>query len=90
MKADFEPWWMFDGWEEEVISRHSFLHELEAKEFLNGILLGLREKFSNESVKKECFFAFWSDDEKIYCEACSDDSQIFHGVILLCDGKPFV
>lgn len=89
MKADFEPWWMFEGWEEEILSRHSFAEELEAKAYLNGILGKLREKYGNENVKKECFFAFWSEDEKIYCEACSDDLQVFHGVILLCNGEPF-
>ncbi len=24
MKADYEPWWMFEEWEETIRSRHSF------------------------------------------------------------------
>jgi hypothetical protein len=41
-------------------------------------------------VKKNCFFAFWSENEKLSCEACSDDLQIFHGIILLFEGKPLI
>ena len=46
-------------------------------------------KYKNESEKKNCFFAFWSENEKISCEACSDDLQIYHGIILLFEGKPY-
>ena len=31
MKAEFEPWWMFDGWEETILSRHSFDEIVEGK-----------------------------------------------------------
>lgn len=89
MKAEFEPWWMFDGWEEDIQSRQSFEDELEAKQYLNEVLSKLRKKYINENTRKECFYAFWCEGEKVYCEPCGDDLQIFHGVILLCEGKPF-
>ena len=88
MKAEFEPWWMFDGWEENVLSRRAFEEIQEAKECLEEILATLREKYSNESIKKDCFFAFWSDDEINLCEGCDEDLQLYHGVILMKDGKP--
>ena len=90
MKAEFEPWWMFDGWEENVLLRHAFEEIQEAKECLEETLATLREKYPNESIKKDCFFAFWTEDEKSFCEACDEDLQIYHGVLLLCEGKPFV
>lgn len=89
MKADFEPWWMFEGWEEEVLSRQTFVDECNAINFLEETLSKLRVKYQNESKKKNCFFAFWSENEKISCEACSDDLQIYHGIILLFEGKPY-
>lgn len=89
MKADFEPWWMFEGWEDEVLSRQKFVDECNAINFLEETLSKLRVKYQNESQKKNCFFAFWSENEKILCEACSDDLQIYHGIILLYEGKPY-
>ena len=89
MKADFEPWWMFEGWEEDVLSRQTFVDECNAINFLEETLSNLRVKYQNESKKKNCFFAFWSENEKINCEACSDDLQIYHGIILLFEGKPY-
>lgn len=89
MKADYEPWWLFDGWEKEIISRHSFEQENEAMGFLNEILLKLENKFQHMNSKENCFFAFWSDNEKVFCEACDDDLQTFHGILILNNGIPF-
>lgn len=90
MKADFEPWWMFDGWEENIVSRHSFDNEAEAKKYLNETLVTLQGKFQHMCAKKKCFYAFWAEEEKVFCEGCDDDLQIFHGIILLWQGKPFI
>jgi len=88
MKADFEPWWMFDDWEEKIVSRQAFDDLVQAKAYLNSILNEFRSRYDNERLEKECYIAFWSDTEKSFCEACEDDAQIYHGVILLFDGKP--
>ena len=37
MKADFEPWWMFDDWEEMIRSRHSFDDRVLAEIYLRKI-----------------------------------------------------
>jgi hypothetical protein len=88
MKAEYEPWWMFNGWEETIISRHTFENLVEAKVCLSSTLAELRSAYTNECMKKDCFFAFWSEAEKSFCEACDEDLQIYHGVILLVEGKP--
>ena len=89
MKAEFEPWWMFDDWEEKVVTRHPFDNLTEAKKHLDSILAEFRLTYKNERMEKDCFFAFWSETEKVFCEACDDDLQIYHGLILLVEGKPF-
>lgn len=88
MKADFEPWWMFEGWEEEVLSRQSFQTQLDAEYHLNELLLKFRKKYENEQQKKQCFYAFWSEEEQHFCEACDDALQIYHGLFILFNGKP--
>lgn len=90
MKADFEPWWMFEGWEKDIVSRQSFEDYSEAIAYLEMTLTKMRESHRNEAMKKGCFFAFWSKDEKVFCEACDEDLQIYHGVIFMKEGKPAI
>lgn len=88
MKADAEPWWMFEGWETSILSREAFQTKIDAEGHLESLLTSFRSKFSNEQRKKQCFYAFWADEEKIFCEACDDDLQTFHGLFILYEGKP--
>ena len=37
MKADYEPWWMFEEWEDAICSRHSFDDIALAKVHFNKI-----------------------------------------------------
>lgn len=90
MKAEYEPWWMFDGWEEEIQSRQSFKTQVDAECYLNELLMNFRMKFENEQQKKQCFYAFWSENEQQFCEACDEALQIYHGLFILCNGKPIV
>ena len=88
MKADYEPWWMFEGWEETICSRSSFADAKGALAYCATLLAELREKYELEAMKKECFYAFWSEAEKCFCEGCDEDLQLYHGVILMKDGNP--
>lgn len=88
MKAEYEPWWMFEGWEETICSRRSFDDAKTAKTYFETVLTGFRKKYECEAMKKNCFYAFWSEDEKQFCEGCDEDLQLYHGVILMKDGKP--
>ncbi|MFJ7936863.1 DUF1033 family protein [Sporosarcina sp. NPDC096371] len=88
MKADYEPWWMFEGWEEKIRSRCTFNDAKEALMYCEKLLTELRKKYALEAVKKDCFYVFWSECEKDFCEACDEDLQLYHGVILMKDGKP--
>ncbi|MFD1928296.1 DUF1033 family protein [Sporosarcina siberiensis] len=88
MKAEFEPWWMFEDWEDTIIIRETSMNFNEVQEQLREFVLKLREKHEFEAVKKECFYAFWSSNEQVFCEACDDDLQTYHGLFILKDGQP--
>ncbi len=88
MKAEYEPWWMFEEWEETIRSRCSFDNAKGAVAYLEKLLVELRGKHEFEAMKKDCFYAFWSTHEINYCDGCDDDLQLYHGVILMKDGKP--
>ena len=72
----------------KIVSRHSFDDSIEANVYLEELLAELRKEHTNEAVKKNCFFAFWSTKEKVFCDACDEDLQVYHGIIVMRDGKP--
>ena len=88
MKADYEPWWMFEDWEKMIQSRKSFATVEDAHDYLRELKQELGKKYTHYEERKECFFAYWSDSERIFCKGCDDDLQIFHGIITLANGKP--
>lgn len=81
MKADFEPWWEFEGWEKHIIEKQIFDKEEKARDYLNELLVNFRKKFSNEKIKSDKYWAFWSVKEQCFCDSCDEDLQIYHGVI---------
>lgn len=82
MKADYEPWWQFEGWETMILSTTEYESEQDLDKAVLKILAEFRSRFEHEQCKQERFFAFWSEDECTYCEACDDEAQIFHGIIV--------
>lgn len=89
MKADYEPWWQFEGWESTIVSTFLCETEKEFQERLDETLVDFRQKFEHEASKEDRYYAFWTEEEREYCDACEDDIQIFHGIIVnhLMDNK---
>ena len=88
MRAGYEPWWMFSGWEDTIVSKKMFENDEDAKVYLDSLLHDLRLKYPNESSQKGAFWAFWTEEEQEFCEACDDDLQIYHGLLWIRDGLP--
>lgn len=82
MKADYEPWWKFEGWESNIILTEQYKTEEEFNSGLKHILMKFRKKYEHESCKEDKYYAFWSDEEREFCDACDDDIQIYHGLII--------
>lgn len=82
MKADFEPWWQFEGWESNIVETQSFKTEEELNAALEEVLQKFRSTYENEASKDIKYYAFWNEEECEYCEACDDNSQIYHGIII--------
>ncbi|MDN4607626.1 DUF1033 family protein [Sporosarcina highlanderae] len=89
LKADYEPWWMFEDWESMIQSRKTFETAQDAIVYLDELKNEFEAKYKYKEERKSCFFAYWSEAERIFCEGCDEDLQIFHGIISLVDGKPF-
>lgn len=87
-RADYEPWWMFDDWEEKTISRETFTSSEEAQRHLEELQHDFGLRFSNHEKRDLAFDAYWNEEEMEYCEKCEEDLQIFHSIIWLVDGVP--
>lgn len=82
MKADFEPWWLFEGWESHIVSTYQYNCLEEYEQALNTLLTKLRSQFEHEEIRKERYIAFWNEEECEFCEGCDEDVQIYHGIVL--------
>ena len=87
MKADYEPWWKFEGWEAFIQTNETFETEEQFESALQRKLQHFRLTYDNEVAKEGGFWAYWSEDESVFCEACDDDVQIYHGIIATKSGN---
>lgn len=83
MKADYEPWWKFDGWQSFIETHESYETKIQFEQALQEKLNEFRSIYENEESKEGKYWAFWSEEESFYCEACDDDVQLYHGIIAI-------
>lgn len=88
MRADYEPWWMFDDWEDKVVTRRKFSAADSARNYLAELKTDFSLRFSEHEERDAAFTSYWNEEEMEYCEKCEEDLQIFHGLIWLVNGKP--
>lgn len=81
MKADFEPWWQFEGWQENIVEIYTFSTKQQFLEGQKELLNRFRMIYNHEAQKEGKYYAFWKSDEIDFCESCDDDLQIYHGLI---------
>jgi hypothetical protein len=85
MSGEAEPWWFFSGWEKDITEEIVCANEKEAFDQFIILVQELNDKFQHSKQKKNTV-AFWNEDEKVFCEECDDDLQLFHGLLLM-EGK---
>lgn len=88
MKTDYEPWWMFDDWQDEIVSRQEFSSAQQAHAYLTTLINDFDLRFSMKEKRAPAFFCYWNEEELEYCEKCEEELQVFHGLIWLENGKP--
>ncbi|EUJ39191.1 DUF1033 family protein [Brochothrix campestris] len=81
-----EPWWFFEDWREDIISERQLATESLALTAYQSAFERLATTYPYHQVKEQQA-AFWCEEEKSFCEECDDDLQVFHGLLLLKDGK---
>jgi hypothetical protein len=87
-RSDAEPWWFFEDWQKDIVKSWEFEEELAAVQKYKTEISRLRKKFPNVKTKNYQSIAFWNPDEVEFCEACDDDVQTYHGIILFENDQP--
>ncbi|WP_409250947.1 DUF1033 family protein [Bacillus sp. SCS-153A] len=80
--GETEPWWFFSDWKKDIKEVKEYSNEQEAFEQFIYLVQELHNKFQHSKTKKNTA-AFWNEDEKIFCEDCDDDLQLYHGLLLM-------
>ena len=89
VKSFYEPWWMLEGWEQDIVVRKSFSSIEEADRFKSEIRKKLRAKFPEHKKKGEEFEVYWLKGDLEYCTDCEEDLQVYHGIIWKAIKKEF-
>ncbi|KHD44817.1 DUF1033 family protein [Streptococcus hongkongensis] len=85
MYGNWEPWWFVDGWQNDIIYKKEFdKWEYALKDYQNEWEI-LKEQYPNLHSQKNLLATFWNDNEKKWCEDCTDDLQQYHSLLLLKD-----
>ncbi|OIU71431.1 DUF1033 family protein [Rossellomorea aquimaris] len=87
-RSDAEPWWFFEDWQKDIVKIWEYEKESEAIQKYKTEISRLRNKFPNVKTKNYQSIVFWNPEEMEFCEACDDDVQIYHGIILFEDEQP--
>jgi hypothetical protein len=88
MYGDYEPWWFFDDWRENIVAEHEFSSLNDAITFYLKLWHKFKERYEQVNSKNNFLTAFWSKKEKSWCEYCNDYAQFYRGLVLLKENQP--
>lgn len=87
VKADYEGWWLFDGWQEDIIQRHSFNDLAEMRDGYKKIVEKMKKDYNSHLKGKYELLAFFNGCELEYCDDCDEDLQIYYTPMKTKDNK---
>ena len=82
VKADYEGWWLFDGWQDDIINRHQFNDTAQMLSGYNAIIEQMKNNYSSYIQGKYDLYTFFNACEIEFCEECDEDVQIFYTPIM--------
>ncbi len=83
MYGDFEPWWLLEGWQDDIVMCDTFDNYQEALAFYKREWQKLSQNLSGCKEKKRGMVAFWDPNDQRWCEECEDYLQQYHSLLIL-------
>ena len=59
LRADYEGWWLFEGWQEDIIRQFSYESETAMKEAYRDLIQKMKEQFHSFKEGKYSLLAFF-------------------------------
>ncbi len=93
--GDYEPWWLLDGWEDDIVGCESFDSYAEAVQFYQAQGTKLAQLFPQKEEKKDQsirdhMIAFWHPEEQRWCEECGENLQQYHSLFILSESETVI
>lgn len=63
--GEYEPWWFFEDWKEEIVSFEQFDSFSEANQNYHEKYIKLIDDYENYVTKKHYLTAFWNEEESV-------------------------
>lgn len=82
VKADYEGWWLFDDWQEDIITRYQFNGIAAMTSGYNAIIDQMKSEYNNYVQGKYDLYTFFNACEIEFCEECDEDLQIYYTPIM--------
>ncbi|MDR0200404.1 MAG: DUF1033 family protein [Streptococcaceae bacterium] len=82
-----EPWWFFEGWQNDITRKRLFSTLEEALDFYEIEFTKLQQTFEKSSYRANFMSAFYDEGDILACDACGQEEQRYHGLALLQDWK---
>lgn len=87
MYGDFEPWWLLEGWQDDVIMCDIFDNYQDALRFFKEEQKKLSQTLSQSEEKSGAMATFWDPDDQRWCEECDEYLQQYHSLFILDQAK---
>ena len=85
LKADYEGWWLFDDWQQNIVETYTFDAENEMRQEYGKLLDEMKSIYHSFRTGKYDIHAFFNGCELEYCEDCGEDIQIYYTPIMMKD-----
>ncbi|AKG74133.1 DUF1033 family protein [Salinicoccus halodurans] len=90
LKADYEGWWLFEDWQQNIVERYTFGAETEMRQQYEKLLDEMKNTYHSFKTGKYEMHAFFNGCELEYCDDCGEDIQIYYTPIMLEDDKVYI
>jgi len=90
IKADYEGWWLFDGWQDDITERYTFQNEVEMKFKYDELINDMKKTYHSFKKGKHEMVAFFNGCDLEYCDDCGEDIQIYYTPIMLKDNEVYM
>ncbi|WP_020008285.1 DUF1033 family protein [Salinicoccus albus] len=90
IKADYEGWWLFDRWQDDITERYTFKDEDEMKFKYDELINDMKKTYHSFKKGKYEMVAFFNACDLEYCDDCGEDIQIYYTPIMLKDNEVYM